>query len=446
MCGNDNRRVPRRLAVLGFVVAVAAAAPAAAQQDPGPPRLALPPVGVSQVPTHGFDPLTLDSVAEVPAAAGGARGRTLKMGVPVTADLVRRAEPEQWCGTPLAFDDDVNTLDNGDVRFHAIYAIPADADDRFSALASTLQADAFQASALLERLYGRALRFDMGTSCGPQYLDISVVRLHRNSAAYTTAAGQPNATFDTLVRDLAEAGFTTSAYGEPPDELRSVTNYLVWLDGPAPAGCGQAAFYPDAARVPSNLNNFGGKVAAVFRRGAGFCNSNAARHEIAHTLGALQEGAPHYAATHCSETPEDTMCPGAPAPAKGPAVARFFDVGNDDYWDPTGGALGWWTVDLSRFLCSIACNVPGGIAAVQDPGAGIPAAVVTHKHGGVWSYDVRVTAPGRGRIAVTCPRRGRTLKVSQTDVALPVRVRRKAPRCTGRPQVAVTRLDDLPAP
>jgi hypothetical protein len=26
----------------------------------------------------------------------------------------------------------------------------------------------------------------------------------------------------------------------------------------------------------------------------------------------------------------------------------YFDANDDDYWDPAGGALGWWTVNLRR--------------------------------------------------------------------------------------------------
>jgi hypothetical protein len=433
--------VPRPHAALAVLAALVLAAPAAAQQDPGPPRLALPVSGVSQVPTHGFDPPVIGAPLEVPGPTGGGKGRALALGTVVTAERVRRALPEQWCGTVLPNDDDVNTLENGDVRFHAIYAVPADGPDRFSALAGTLQSDAFQASALLERLYGRALRFDMGTSCGQQYLDITMVRLHRTTAAYQAAAGRPNVTFDTLVRDLSEAGFATSAFGEAPDDLRSLTNYLVWLDAPAPQSCGQSAFYADPRRGGENQNNWGGKVAVVFRSGDGFCNSNAARHEIGHALGAIQEGAPHYAATHCTETAEDTMCAGAPGPAKGPVTPRWFDTGSDDYWDPVGGALGWWTVNLSRFLCSVACNVPGGVAAVQDAGAGLPANVTTRRRKSGWSYVARIGGDGRARVVVTCDRRGRTLKVAQVNVDLPARLARRANRCSGRPRVRVTRLD-----
>lgn len=93
------------------------------------------------------------------------------------------------------------------------------------------------------------------------------------------------------------------------------------------------------------MNNVGGKVAAVFREGdGGFCDSNTVRHEVAHALGALQQPAPHaFDGAHCNDAYEDTMCyPSSPKRADGSYHSRFFDYGNDDYWDPPNrGPLSW---------------------------------------------------------------------------------------------------------
>lgn len=53
-------------------------------------------------------------------------------------------------------------------RYHAVYLVPADGRSRLARVAPRLQAGARGASGLLERLYGRAIRFDMGTSCGSE--------------------------------------------------------------------------------------------------------------------------------------------------------------------------------------------------------------------------------------------------------------------------------------
>ena len=51
-------------------------------------------------------------------------------------------------------------------------------------------------------------------------------------------------------------------------------NLVVWLDGPAPSdACGEATTYTDPRREDDNLNNQGGKLAAVFRDGSAFCGA-----------------------------------------------------------------------------------------------------------------------------------------------------------------------------
>src|SRR4051794_12679865 len=161
---------------------------------------------------------------------GGAAGRPLdardRRGA--TAPVVRASLPGRWCGTERATDETVHQRDNGLWRFHAVYALAADAPDRLGALASGLQTDAFQASALLERLYGRAIRFDMGTDCGPQFLDITVVRLPETSAALAALAAQPTGTLDAVARALDARGMTMAKTTDSLDALRLNTrNYAV---------------------------------------------------------------------------------------------------------------------------------------------------------------------------------------------------------------------------
>src|SRR3954454_11838639 len=241
----------RRSSVATVVLGLAALGPATAHPYGGAPI------------THGPDPAQVAAGPEA-AAAPAALGKRV-------AKLV----PSAWCGAEPGSDDTVNEVDNGAFRYHAVYMIPADGQDRFQALATAMQRDAFQASALLETAYGRAIRFDIGTSCGPQYLDISVVRMPQTSAQLAAAARTGNGTFNAVSAALDAAGFTTI---QPTDSVADAAartrNYLVWLDGPAPSGsCGQAAIYDDPSRSPDNLNNFGGKAAVVVRNGDGFCRS-----------------------------------------------------------------------------------------------------------------------------------------------------------------------------
>jgi hypothetical protein len=403
---------------LAFIFCMLLSAPATASAAVGAPL------------THGPDPAAVGHGAE----AG--LGRAAKV-----ASL-----PAEWCGVPRSSDDAANETANGGYKYHAVYMVPSDGADRFAQFAGAIQADALQASALLEAQYGRAIRFDMGTSCGPEYLDITLVRTDRSTAELEAIAQTATGTFDAVSAALDAAGLETIAatdsYARAAQRNR---NYVVWLDGPGPAGsCGQAAIYDDPARTGNNLNNFGGKVALVFRNGAGaFCSSNAVRHEIGHNLGALQPGAPHaFDGSHCDDAYEDTMCYSrAPRVGSGQR-GQFFDWGNDDYWDPPAGEpLPWWTVNLNRFLCPDAtCNVtPGaGVAEppppVVDPPLGAPPAagpeqrrprprlrVRAKRRGTLWKLRIRATGAGRGVVSVRCRtrRHGRVRVVYRRATDLP---------------------------
>jgi hypothetical protein len=432
----------RRTVLAISVLAATAAAPASAYADSyvGAPL------------THGPDPAAVAAGPEAPALPANTSRR-------ISVKLV----PQTWCGTETSSDDTAHEHDNGAFRYHAIYMLASDAPDRFSSLATAMQTDAFQASSLLESSYGRAIRFDIGTSCGPQYLDISVVRMPQTSAQLSALAHTSSGTFDAVEHALDAAGFQTI---QPTDTMEEAAqrarNYLVWLDAPAPsASCGQAAIYDDPSRGAENLNNFGGKAAIVFRNGDGFCSSNAARHEIGHNLGALQSAAPHaFDGSHCNDAYEDTMCyTNAPLVADGQR-GKYFDWGNDDYWSLPGAPLAWWTVDLNRFLCPDAsCNVIAGADTPPDPLApSTPVTPVTpepqpaqtssrrshgrvrmrarrHRHG-VWKVTLRASGEGRGVVVVRCrrSRRGQVRTVLSRATRLPRSIRGTVRCGAGRPR------------
>ncbi|MEA2459305.1 MAG: hypothetical protein QOC95_2277 [Thermoleophilaceae bacterium] len=461
-----------------FVVAVSAALlfiPAAARAD----DIVGAPI------THGPDGAAMVAGPEAPAPTGGPIGGTAKRGVRLTARMAAKKLPSSWCGAQLTADDTADEVNNGDYRYHAIYMLTADAPNRFDALASEMQTDAFQASALLESQYGRAIRYDIGTNCGPQYLDISVVRMAQTSADMAALATTPSGTFNAVTQALDAAGFQTiQPTDSVPEAAARTRNYLVWLDGPSPIGtCGQAAIYDDPSRKEDNLNNFGGKAAVVFRSGDGFCSSNAARHEMGHNLGALQPTAPHaFDGSHCNDAYEDTMCyTNAPKVADGQR-GEFFDYGNDDYWSPVNAPLPWWTVDINRFLCPDAsCNVaPGalgsGVSAASADGGdtdgdGVPDATdncpkvanpdqtnsygnsrgdacearLSHAHlkmrasrraGGVWKIRLRATGSGHGVVTVRCRphARAQVRTVFERATRVPRTLHGRVSCGTGRPR------------
>jgi hypothetical protein len=418
--------------------------------------------------THGPDGRGVDRGPEVK----GPDGR-----------MLARQFPSSWCGPQSSSDDTAHETDNGGFKQHAVYMIPADGENRFAQFSNSIQTDAFQASALLEGSYGRAIRFDMGTSCGPQYLDITVVRAQHTTAQLQSLAQSGTGTFTAVSAALDAAGLRPIRPTDGVQQAAGLTrNYVVWLDGPSPAGtCGQASIYDDPSREQDNLNNFGGKVAIVFRNGSGsFCSSNAVRHEIAHNLGALQRPAPHaFDGSHCNDAIEDTMCySNSPQVANGQR-GQFFDYRNDDYWDPPGGTpLPWWTVTLNRFLCPDAdCNVaPGTAGAPAAPGpdgdgdgvpdgddncvlvpnpdqldtygdsrgdlceAGTSDARVKirakRKRRGWWKVKVRATGSGEAIVAVRCRKRrgGQVRTVYSRTTELPRTLRRRVRCKASRPQ------------
>lgn len=262
------------------------------------------------------------------------------------------AEQAPWCGDERATDDVTHAAAGGEHRLRALYLVPSDAPSRLAAAAPQIQGSADAASRILEAARGRALRFDRGTRCGAGYLDITTIRLRRTTEQLATAAAEDR-TLTVVAQALREAGVRLV----PDDQLftrrrAGTVNAVAWLDAPAPPGtCGQATIVADERRTQRNANAVGGKLALIFRREASFCGSDTVLHEVAHVLGAVQDPAPHATSDgHCADAAEDVMCL-AGSPALGgtrPAV----DAGSDDYWDPAGGrALGWWTLNLSPFLC-----------------------------------------------------------------------------------------------
>lgn len=448
----------------------AAAAPASASAYVGAPI------------SHGPDPSFVAAGPEAAAPAGGPLGKPASASFRLAPRAVAKRLPTSWCGPERTTDDTADELANGGFKEHAVYMLASDAPDRFGRVASGIQTDAFQASALLETTYGRAIRFDLGTSCGQQYLDITVVRMPYTNAQLAAAAQTASGTFDMVSASLDAAGLQTiqasDSYAVAGQRTR---NWVVWLDGPAPANtCGQATIYDDPTRADDNLNNFGGKVAVVFPSGSGggFCSSNAVRHEIGHNLGALQPSAPHaFDGSHCNDAIEDTMCYSNSPQVSNGERGQFFDYRNDDYWDPPAGpALPWWTVNLNRFLCPDAgCNVAPGAddplpSAPDADGDGVPDAsdncpsvanpdqrnsyddargdacepraargrlrMTVHRRGSVWKLKLRATGSGRGVVTVRCRvRRGAQVRTVYTrSMKLPRTLHRNVHCRASRPR------------
>jgi len=138
------------------------------------------PVLAAPAAAHGGDGVlthmdTRDQLAEVNVAATAA------------AAAAPGALPYTWCGDERTTDNVVQSaLPATSPRFKIVYAHPADRPDRFAGWKDALQANVALVQRFMAAQSGgaKALRIDMGTRCGPQYVDIQAVHLSRSRAAY----------------------------------------------------------------------------------------------------------------------------------------------------------------------------------------------------------------------------------------------------------------------
>ncbi|MBA3328320.1 MAG: hypothetical protein H0T43_08460, partial [Solirubrobacterales bacterium] len=264
-----------------------------------------------------------------------------------------------WCGPDAATDDTAHASSAG-ARFKVIYASPSDRPNRFAALADVIQGDAQAISALVASTSGgrRTLRFDTGTSCGPQYLDLMNVRLPRTRADYL--AGGVDARTDRLESDLASALATVAG----TRNALVYADHLYGDDGVA----GYASFWLDDSAGAGNWANRGGMFAFVFgsESNPSFVSPRRTTvlHEAAHTLGAVQDSAPHATGMgHCTDE-YDVLCYADGGPKNtmswdcASAAESLFDCGADDYFAPAPAAGSYlathWNLYDSSFLCPVA--------------------------------------------------------------------------------------------
>jgi hypothetical protein len=307
--------------------------------------------------------------------------------------------PTTWCGTRRTTDD------GGDAAFPStaaqikvVYAYASDQPDRSAAWTDSLQADVSNIEQFLALQSGgrRALRFDMGTNCGPQYVDVQVVALPQPRSYYLDD-------FDNVANDVHAA--LASAPGP--------RNVFVLADGMSSAGVyGIGEVYPNADQSgASNIHNFGGLTGIMFVTPGTAANASGWQptvmlHEITHNLGGVQSTAPHETSyAHCTDG-EDVMCyaDGSPegaaydpnvCPIAGGAIPQTYDCGHDDYYDPsppTGSYLAThWNVYDSAFMGSCvqlgtACG--GDIVATPPVSQGAPTIIGTPRRGTVLTATI----------------------------------------------------------
>ena len=381
-----------------------------------------------KAPTHRDTPseITVDLATQVRLARmSGMRAFTVSGSVQYL--------PTTWCGSRRTTDDVADAAQLGDdAVYKIVYAYASDQPDRFDTWKNQLQADVSLIGQFMAQQDGatKSPRFDMGTSCGPQYVDIQTVALPNTRSYYA----------DQFNRITAAVG---AALGSTPARR----NVVILADG---LTTNTGGFYGlgehytgsigDVAGA-SNIHNNGGLYAALFpplgynpptTSGQQFYPGfwpEGMLHEMTHTLGAVNSSSPHATSNgHCTDGSDvmcyadggtsaapysTTACPGIAGSA---GMTQTYDCGRDDYFSPSPTAGSYlathWNVYDSVFespcaTIGFACGAdsaaaPAAVSAPRVTGTRKVTNTLTTDHG-TWSGTPTSYAYQWQRIAGTDP-------------------------------------------
>jgi hypothetical protein len=310
--------------------------------------------GPSWVHAEEGDPIPVGD--PVTAAAGETAAELVQAGV-TTVGL----EPAPWKGSERATDNAASTSSGSKIKLLYVYA--ADQPDRFAQYADLMQTDAKAIAETVAAASGgtKTLRFDTGTDGGAGYADIASVRLPQAAAAYQ---GMSASSRSAAVKQAIPASA----------KIAGVAHYAVYADGlyGNDSVAGIAEMYTDQRKTASNNNNRDGLWAFVWGMGTPTFSSShrtTLLHEITHTLGGVQSGAPNGTAYgHCSDL-KDVMCYDDGGVKAGQSMVQRcttvqYDCNGEDYFNPAPAAGTYlaanWNVHDSNFLCSPSSCVSGG--------------------------------------------------------------------------------------
>ncbi|HET8952686.1 MAG TPA: hypothetical protein VFN44_19325 [Solirubrobacteraceae bacterium] len=280
--------------------------------------------------------------------------------------------PATWCGDPLTSDDTANAaFSPATHQLKLVYAYASDMTSRFSGWSDALQADV----SLIGRFMGaqsggrRTLQFDMGTRCGPEYVDIQIVQLPGTRASYASLTS--DARISRLRSELG--GLLTSAPG--PRNVLVLGDQLSNSAAFSWSGIGES--WSTEMKGPASPHNDGELFSALWVPNAlGVPGADpdgwwpeGMLHELTHNLGSVGPNAPHATDYgHCydgydvmcydddfdpSTYPLTAGCPSIPG-----VMNQVYDCGNDDYFNvapPAGSYLANnWNAYDSPYL--VACE------------------------------------------------------------------------------------------
>jgi hypothetical protein len=356
-----------RVLVLSLALLALAASPAAAHELPRG--------------DHHDTVQELDSV-DVVRAVGQARLSAMDVGVAATG------LPTTWCGGETTTDTTVDqAFDKTLPQFKVVYAYPSDRTDRFAEWKDALQANVSLIEQFVSSQTGstRAPRFDMGTSCGPRYLDIQTVALPGTRASY--------------VQNMSAVGSYVMTQVNPSPGGRR--NYVIFADAMSSGGAnGIGELYEGSTSSErpdfSNVHNSGGLTSVLWSPDAAAPGADpngwwpeGVLHEMTHNMGGVQWSAPHtsqpagqrsYQYSHCWDG-RDVMCyqdgpsmghpySAAVCAAVAGAMPQAYDCGQDDYFNPAppvGSYLAThWNVYNNVFMADCS-TLPAGTCLASGP-------------------------------------------------------------------------------
>jgi hypothetical protein len=180
------------------------------------------------------------------------------------------------------------------------------------------------------------------------------------------------ASFDALVNELVAAGRISG------DEEKG-WKYLIWTEGDlvpsVPSACGIGLSYSDD--VPGTWDNYNALTSYAAVKAPCWDidgGGSVPAHELMHTLGAVQDSAPHYDGRgHCTDD-HDNMCYGSSTVVvpgcTDYALEALFDCNHDDYFHTSPAAGSYlcrsWNTARSPYLLGYdsATGALGAIPAV----------------------------------------------------------------------------------
>lgn len=374
--------------------------------------LVIPVASFAAEPVTHQDPETMISPEAARAAADEVWGPAPSS--EPTAVTSSYAVASSWCGDELTQDDVANQATT-EPRIKIIYAYASDQASRFGQYSGVIQSHVKTVSRTVAAASGeqKSLRFDMGTRCGPNHVDILSLRLPRPLNAYLGSNR-----LDVLMTDVRASA--------PIQAMQGTFIYSVYADkmGTNYGAAGEGQLYSDPRPGADNIHNRGGLMSVMWGTGgADFYGdsspgvaSQVLLHELTHNLGGVQNAAVRSTgAYHCYDE-LDHECyndgggsipsggltsPCSAASGYSAYVREAYDCGYNDYFNPHGNIIGKsgapiWNIFNSTYLCPLSsCQ-----SSLQSPVARITANPTNPVVGSLVQLDASASSDGDGTITL----------------------------------------------